>query len=42
MEGRRSKVGAGDSVEAVPWLLALVLFGLLIGLWACLWIPPFP
>lgn len=42
MEDRRSKLRAGDLTGAIRWLLAAVLFGTLIGVWACLWISPLP
>jgi hypothetical protein len=42
MENRTSKMRAGNSAGAIQWLLAAVLFGILIGIWACLWVSPLP
>jgi hypothetical protein len=42
MAEREGKSRGRRLLWAVRWVLAFVLFNLVIGLWSCMWLPPSP
>ena len=42
MEGKAGTLFGESGIRVMHLILGIVLLGLVIGVWACLWIPPLP
>ena len=42
MEREENRLEHGNAIDIIQGVMALILLALVIGIWACLWIPPLP